>query len=414
MNVLATYTGAGANISLTMLLPDGLSIDDNKFVQNVDGAHLISSNGTFFDSSAVSTANVYLMGAMRLTSPLGFRITVFTTDDWKQFNPATVPVATAAGDSFVLTLKVPIQGWSSNVVLSEDAGNREIVTHYTGVSGTISTTSFAYNNIVYVTKIEDTTASYSTSFIAPESGWFDVSMSAAVNFTDVGDPVAGLDMTVGLRLNGTDDIKHSSYKTSGSTSIFYLNGVFQVYLSKGQSIVPYFRKQGTDVAAYSNTLDGRFNYFNVAKRSSPQTIAASESVYLFADSSAATAIGTGDTTVIYTNKIEDTHNAYNASTGIFTVPQSGIYTISTTVTTATVAFAGNQRFRVNLNATGVPAYTFQSYPVDGSGVATAKVGGGTITRYFSKGNEIKIVCASSVAVNFNPSNVNCWISIIKA
>ena len=376
MTIRANYTGAGASASLVMTLPDNLTIDVNKLASNLDAVHLLSSNGSFYDASAAAANNVFLIGAMRASVTNGFRIVVFTADDWKQYNPASVPVVPANGDSFVLTVKLPIQGWSSNVTLSEDAGNREVVFLATDVAGTLSSASFAYNDLNFTVTQKDTTASYAVAgYTIPETGEYDITLGCAVTYGTA--PAAGNDLNVGIKLNSAD-YRNTGHKTTGTTTQYYPSGRWTVSLTKGDLVTPYFRKQGNETLTFLSPSDDRFQYFTIAKRSSPQTIAASEVVHVEAINSSAQLIpNTTSTVITLWTKNRDTHNSFNATTGVFTAPKSGVYDISFGYR---IIFPASAFFRCNAEITiDSNLYLFQSFPASQAGTtATFQIGAASI------------------------------------
>ncbi len=325
------FTGLGPNASLAMVLPNGLNIDTTKIPTLTDQVTRLDSTGVFFDASGAGTANHFDVAAFSLVNTNGFRFWVNQTDDWRQFNPASVPVATAAGDVLFISVKIPIQGWSSNMVLSEDAGNREIYARLDlnnvnqGVSANGQTT------ILLSRAVEDTTNSFllaSNEWECPESGIYDI--NAAVYVTGVS---AADNDSLNLRIDtfavaqvfgqpGTNTLANSFML---STSI---------RLVKGQKVGMSFSTPSIsgDASYVINGSELR-TYLTIAKRSSPQTIAASEIVAASYSSTNAESIpSTLSTTLVYETLLTgDTHNAYNTSTGEYTIPQTGWYNASASV-----------------------------------------------------------------------------------
>jgi hypothetical protein len=97
------------------------------------------------------------------------------------------------------------------------------------------------------------------------------------------------------------------------------------YLNKGD-YVELFGFQSESASETYSTVVG-VNYLTIAKRSSPQTVAASEIVACRYTSNSGQTLSSALTIALMEDKQSDTHNAYNTSTGYYTVPQSGFYNI---------------------------------------------------------------------------------------
>jgi hypothetical protein len=70
------------------------------------------------------------------------------------------------------------------------------------------------------------------------------------------------------------------------------------------------------------------NYFAITRSSGPAVIAATESVNAKATTSNTSLPSTATTTLVFSSKSWDTHNAYSTSTGQYTIPVSGKYQIA--------------------------------------------------------------------------------------
>lgn len=223
----------------------------------------------------------------------------------------------------------------SNVVLSEDAGNKLIDFSAVKPNGTQSASSNAVT-LITLTERDDKTSSFGTDvFTAPETGsyHFDYSVWALLGATA---PTALksylLKNATGIQyaINGRDDLTASKNITLSASE--------KIDLIKGDTIGLYVYSSGQAITV-SGFTNQDATYLSGHKISSPQTIAASEECYAYYNSNTATSIAnTGSGTDLpFEDKIADSHNAYNIATGIYTCPRSGLLSISSGVELASAA-----------------------------------------------------------------------------
>jgi hypothetical protein len=287
-------TGAGSGGSaVNYSLPSGLSIDSTKH----------TNGGT------VGSAETYNIEGASAFHPAGLIISgntlaVLDTGGSGFYTGAMFGVGAQAR----LHAMVPVVGWSSGLALSEDGGQRQIeLIALNAVNQTITanTTDFA------ATASRDTTSSWSGSvYTAPESGTYLLSFASSYNAS-----VGGY--TLSLYVNGSS-VKALSL--GGGTTHYEgtKNVTTLVSLTKGQTL------------SIRSNLSGTLDYFyiNIHKIASPQTLAGSETVAARASSSSGQSVTSGaTTTIIWNSKDADSHNAYNVSTGVYTVQVGGTYSI---------------------------------------------------------------------------------------
>jgi hypothetical protein len=302
--------------ALRVNIPSTLPIDESK----ITGANTWIGEAVFSDFSA----NVGYLGRAYQTA-LNSQILQFygpNTGAWT--STTSTPAVMASGDVITVDLLIPIQGWSSNVVLSEDAGNREIVTRVR-LSGTQTISSTAQTIVAFDTISVDTTSSFNTStntFTAPETGYYDVSL--ALNLSGMATEA----FTAVLNISGTQNSTALTATPSGTTHIF--NCSKTVYLLKGYTVSVTI--QSTADTSYNVISTAERTFLSIAKRSSPQTIAASEVVACRYTSNSGQNFSTGvNTAILFEDVSYDTHGAYNTSTGIFTAPQTGYYLVNANI-----------------------------------------------------------------------------------
>lgn len=231
----------------------------------------------------------------------------------------------ATGNTIEVNFRVPIVGWSSNVQFSSDTDTRVVAASGAANNGTSVPTS-TFTPIIWNTGVQDTHGALNQTtgtYTIPVSGWYKFdgvliwalaswssSVSAQVQLFINGGSVRGLSaltITATATQNITNNFSYSSFFTAGTT----IN-------------IEAFQNGGTTQSISGNS------FISISRLSGPSQIAASESVNMRA-TSATTAIGTSSAVVVFPNKLFDSHGGYNASTGVYTVPISGKYRVTSMI-----------------------------------------------------------------------------------
>jgi hypothetical protein len=173
----------------------------------------------------------------------------------------------------------------------------------------------------------DTHGAYSTTnsnYTVPVSGIYRVDL-AAVFTSGTGPQVAVLNIVK----NGSGTSAAAAFQMAASSTTYYFSAQRTLSLNAGDVI---------DVRAYVNTgtatvaNDATANIFSLNRLSGPSVIAATESVYASYYTAAGQTIPNSTATVVvFGTKTNDSHNAYNSSTGVYTIPVSGRYVISSMI-----------------------------------------------------------------------------------
>lgn len=293
------------------------NIDTDKFTSNSNLDDVILGHGSVLDSGVAR----YPINVIKNASLATNKVSASFTDDtasgvaFANAVSSTTPFTFTTNDQINIFFKAPIVGWSSEAVMSEDLGGRDIRVQAFGAAGTSIT---AGNDIDWATTTEDTTASWNgTQFTAPESGSYDIegiirsvsnqNHSIRAYIDNVGDKFFAV-------LPASDD----RCKFSG-----------KIYLNKGE--VLSFR----NTATFTPVSDANLHWIYIEKEASPQTILETETVAAKYSTNAGLSIPNASSTdVIFEDLTFDTHNAYNTSTGDYTVPVSGYYKIDLHITLA--------------------------------------------------------------------------------
>jgi hypothetical protein len=420
-------TSAGATAgtgSFLITLPNSAQVDTTLVTTN--GGTTTNGYGTILGDAWLSNAatgiasqahigQVIAWDASHITAR--FKINASTADTWtsllwgsslgaSQFNNANL--------TFHFSGSVPIQGWSSSVQMSDSAPQTLVALDVGAAIGTGTLTA----NTETVVPLGSNSPSITIDTVG---GW-----SSANNQYTVQTP--GIyRITPTCALTGTWAV--SDYLISG----IQLNGSSSTYLGamKAQAAVTtQLMAQGSGIAQYkagdtlklvcktnasSKTYDNSLvaQGFKVERLSSLQTIGATETVAAFYTTTNANTITTGNSAVIANlTKVYDTHGGMNASTGVYTVPYSGKYRISSGLTMASIAFtAGAGRLAV-MRLTGTQTYLLNIWTVQ-STVTTQPALNGSVTQNFNAGDTISITEANSTGSTTNLDAVAAenWISI---
>ena len=380
--------GSGAT-AVTSSIPSGLSVDTAKFItgSTVD----YTTMGTFRirrGGSGVNEDGSVFVGA---TSFIVFRENGATTSlEGADFT---------ANTSFAVNAFIPILGWSSNMTLSEDAGNREIVARATTSNITLTTTPAI---IPLNTTLKDTTASInlaSDSYTFPESGEYEI--IAQLRYNADATPTRRIDFQPRL-----DGATQTNWFVATSNSLDTRVFTYTLEAVKGQVFTIFG-------AINTGTLDAGVGFVTIAKRSSPQTVAASEIVAARYTSNSGQSIPASETVMVMEARVLDTHGSYNTSTGQYTIPQSGYYLIHFRAWTASfVPSSEISAFTISIRIGGGR----RGYNVTRSGTTSATTLGceATVNGIFiSKGSVVTVECLCSNVTTMNTSGGTNEYSITK-
>lgn len=237
-----------------------------------------------------------------------------------------------SGDLIRLRFTVPISGWSSNTVMSQDTDTRVVAARYThnGTGAFNGGSVRAMNTLVF-----DTHSAYNTStglYTAPVSGRYRFSGIVQTNSVAW---VAGNNARVYFQKNasGTYAFGKEEIMQASNTTNRLLDFDVMVELNAGDTF-----SMVTD-ASVASTFSGNAdrNYLQVERLSGPAVVAASETVaaraYLSANQ---TGINPNASYVKlnFNTRDHDTHNAFDTAAYRYNVPSSGRYLISAVVAMA--------------------------------------------------------------------------------
>lgn len=321
-----TFTGSpGTWTGPEFSLPSGLSIDFSKGSYS-DGGTSIYRNGVAvivdigtgtFSGVPVASANT---GTNKFRIGMNSTDTVATAiDDPLKITSNVVlsnayPMTFVSGDVIsVQEFRVPIQGWSSNVAISDGYSDRGVIL-FTGTKSGAQSLTADVTNVTFTSTSDDTASWNGTdTYRVPTSGDYRISVSL------IADGIAAFQPWV----NGV------ARPSAAFVSASAVRGI-------GSIVLPDLRAGDTIVIRSSTTVNitsSTSNYLSIEKiGSSNQTFMVAEKVRAIVGRTTTQTIPvTTNTTLIFDSVLENSHGAYNPSTGVFTAPRAGLLKIDANV-----------------------------------------------------------------------------------
>lgn len=308
-------TVGAANAYIPM--PTGYTIDTAKFGATAS-AYYVGFAGRVPTGAASSYTNAAAFVDVGTTD----RVFLTEQSNAGVFNKRNGNTMFSSSDGVSFYFKVPVTGWSSNTLMSQDADTRVVAARYSKSSSQSISTATA-TDVTFNTKNFDTHAAFDTStgkFTAPVAGVYNV--SAQIEFATV----ASGDRRVRLYKNGS---LYSVLALNAGTGVAYINGSDKVQLNAGDYItINVLQSSGGSINISGNGTD--FNYVAIERITGPSAIAVGEKVQARYRRTSAQTLATGTTTIIdFSTKDSDSHGAVTTgSSWKFTAPAAGTYRVS--------------------------------------------------------------------------------------
>lgn len=376
VQVRIALSGAPTATSLFVNLPSGLSVDTSNILSTVSG------DGNFgYVYAKPSAGNAKVLGKISYGTTTS--VVLFGQNGTGNIAAATeyfsitqaAPFTFANGDLIYANFSVPVSGWGASQVLSSETANSVIASTYYCSSNKSSNNT---TPIDFDTRVLDTNGAVTTG-----SGWrytVQVPGNYSVSVFLFLSTATGSGGTFNLYKNG------SAYSSIGfASNQTYGPGTVIIPLVAGDYLDVRYAT-GTTVSAAGGSLSGGVSYISIQRLSGPAQVAASESVVASYNTSVS---ATSDTSnpVQWSNRIKDTHLAWNGSR--FTAPVSGIYSVSQ-------VFYTNGATSVQLYKNG-SAYAY--YPV-----TSTSESGGTVLVPLLAGEFCDVRCVTSRTVSASSLN----------
>lgn len=286
--------------------------------------------------------------ARQTTTPSQINVVATPSDPTKLFFGTNLSTGNGnalfgTSESVSFFASVPIQGWSSNAISSEDYGSRDIYVKAAGNSGAVIT---ANTEAIDFTIVSDTSSSFSQvgihgtdTFTALETGTF--SLSGYVASTTTGN------RNILLYKNGVYLEAIGNGSNGASSNLFPFSSILD--LNKGD--VLDIRIDGT--VTLNNIVQS--HHLAIKKLASSQSIWETETVAArYTSNSGQTIPHATETRVIFEDLVHDSHGIYDPLTGIGTVKVGGLYDIEGKVTISGLNSAAGQQHYCVIKVNGSP------------------------------------------------------------
>lgn len=324
LDIQGTFiAGTLASSVASVTLPSGLSIDYTKISTNA-GMSVVGKMVAGHTAEAITNDLSTVMVDGSTASTVFFSRYTASTTSFAKDNADTV---CATNGIVTLWCRVPIAGWGSTVLMSDNADSRVVSMRYNTGSGTVSG---SYNLVTYTTKVYDTHNAYSSGvYTVPLAGIYRVSAAIVASNTWV----SGQSFNAVIYKNG------SNYAASGFRIVNAITDNVTAAIETTVQCVAGDALSIYNIGASGATIGGSSTseWVDITRISGPSQIAATETIgcrYFLSGGV------TADTTtpIDFSTRDFDTHGAVTTGSGWkFTAPVAGIYRISSPMLTTSAS-----------------------------------------------------------------------------
>lgn len=328
-------SGVVAGSEARIPLPQGVTVSSQYYPNSIVGGKWWQNTG------AASTRK---NGAFLITPGLSY--IRFTSDDYTQ---ASSPNAVLNGSAVTSNSTsiwfdsgwLSIQGWSSSQIMSHDADTRVVAARvYKGASQSIT------NNVETKVTVDNSSFDRSGLFDSVNSrltvktpGTY--RLSGSVSFASSSSNIR----IAYIAKNGTISVGNQIQAISaGASTTVQVSDVFEAVAGDYFELWAYQNSGGS--LNVNGTSSG--TYLTLERLSGPSQIMASETVSCaYTSASGQSIANTTIVPVLFNTKVYDTHGAYNTTTGLFTAPISGIYSVHGSIDYTPNTTVGYRSIRAN-------------------------------------------------------------------
>lgn len=397
--------GSAGSGTYKFQLPSGYSIDFTKVTQGAESAGL----GVVGSCSAIN-GSANFDGVVCTDSSTSVALYIGNDSIALAFlGSSNIPLNAESWLTFIA--KVPIVGWSSNVLMSSDTDTRTVAMNATNVGGTLNAST---NDVTWSTIVKDSHGAMgSTSYTVPVSGFYYIDAYARMDATYS----LGNDAELSININGSS-IYFGLDRAGGAQVSLFPHVTAIAFLNSGNTIKIQSSNAGSGPTYTSQTTYAQLSIFRL---SGPSVIAATEQVAAVYQANSNTSITNGvDVPVDFLSKEIDTHGAVNNVSGSwkFTAPISGNYRVGASVTFgATENFSSGSYVKSILYKNGVYQAMFDNIPIL-STLTSVRLGSlfGAYVVALNAGDYIQIMAdhqeSSARTVTYNSiATAETWVAI---
>lgn len=331
LEVVGTF-GTGTNTGSTATISLGYNGGNSNVVADAVKTNSVNTIGQFTCAQASTT--YFHSSIIGVPSSSSIKIGAQTSSTAE--STATIGTTYSNGVSCTLYFTIPISGWGTTQVLSENNDNRSVSANYIGSppTGTLNT---SFNTVTFSTNVSDTHAGYSAgSYTIQVPGYYDI--SAALDI--LGTYTVNQYGAVSIFVDGVEKYTKYDFAPSTGTETQPMVSVKGVLLNSGQVITIRSRSSSTSP---SFTSDSHTNYFSISRTNNGSQVAASEHVFFKGYATGNTSLTNSTTTVIaLAGLIKDTHSAFASNK--YTFPRTGSCHVD-----ASIIFAPNSTGQRNIS-----------------------------------------------------------------
>lgn len=325
-------TGTPASTTLSINLRSGVVIDTGKMsYPTLDRAVL--GTASILDSGVANYVGYVAYNNTTSVIVQPWTLDTLTSGTVRQIGAATqvVPMTWAVNDTLHLKFSVPVVGRSASSRMSDGFDGRVIAFSGSGAnSGAVGS-----NTVVKFSGYIDKVGAYN-----PSTGEVEVKTSGYYKITAASLVVAGATPTVNQYVNY---ILHVDGNLIRQFPVYVQNTGVQSWAGivswEGDLVAGQKIRFLVDTNITSPTLATGTSqtYLQVHKAGGSPAISASEKVEVLYQTDSGQSLTSAGSTIIYEDKLKDSHNAYNPSTGIFTAPRAGDLKIAYSVASITMS-----------------------------------------------------------------------------
>lgn len=314
-------------------LPTGLMIDSNKLSGTSSGIRDGLNSAKWFDRSASQFKSV--------NSAAAIPGHIWLAVDGSANNIDNTLVPTNSDDAFTIRSVLPIQGWSSGAQLADGYEGRDVSCRMTlsanqaGVNPNNSYVKILFNNPTY----------NPAGMANPANSRIDI--KSAGKYSIYASVVKSSANTLSSQYwlciykNGAETIRGPSIVPQAGTPTGF-EAYDELDLVVGDYLEVYFYGVGNNSSSTLTFPNGMDTKFIVSKISGSSFMSPTATVAVEANNTSGFSVGnTISVTPTGWTKSVDTHNAFNAATGVFTAPEPGLYEFAGAYSYQTSAYVLN-------------------------------------------------------------------------